>query len=146
PTRGSKSGDLGPLVEKDAYGSECSAEDFKDTRSASSSSDVKSPAASTVEVVPKENSARSPPPDKTEKAPTASEATIECQENPAQQTTNATEAELALSGAPSEPGAKTSSDGGEGKDPRTELGEVEMEESGSYVDDFAPDNDEGKMS
>lgn len=58
PTRGSKSGDLGPLVEKDADGSECSAEDFKDTRSASSSSDVKSSAASTVEVVPKENSVR----------------------------------------------------------------------------------------
>lgn len=52
PTRGSKSDDLGPLVETEGDGSEYSAEDFGDCRSVSSSADPKQPATSTGELVP----------------------------------------------------------------------------------------------
>lgn len=60
PMRGSKSDDLGPLVENEGDGSECSvAEEFGESRLASSSSGLKrSSAASTGECIPEDNSVR----------------------------------------------------------------------------------------
>lgn len=76
----------------------------------------------------------------------ASEVTIESRDRPALQSTNAAEPELAPSEALAEPQRETNTDGGKGKMSQGELGEAEMEESGSYIDDFTLDDNDGKRS
>lgn len=81
---------------------------------------------------------------KTEKAATASELTRERQGQHVSQATNASDPALALSEPCSEPRATTTSGEAEGNGLQEGLWEAGMEESGSYGEDFAPDNDEDK--
>ncbi|CAM9898844.1 unnamed protein product, partial [Ectocarpus sp. 13 AM-2016] len=140
--RGSKVDDLGPLVEAEGDGSECSARDGAGTRSVPSVVDADRADAADehdgnqsevepVEVaVSEENSIRSPPPtDSHESVALAGEITGDREkEEPAVQTKKAVEQAQALS-------AEFRTGDGQGG-----LGGIEMEVSGSYADDFTVDD------
>ncbi|CAM9724568.1 unnamed protein product [Ectocarpus sp. 6 AP-2014] len=145
--RGSKVDDLGPLVEADGDGSECSVRDGAGTQSVPSVVDADGADAADehtgnqsevepVEVAASaENSIRSPhPTDSHENMALAGEITGDREkEEPALQTTKAVEQAQA-------PPADSRNDYGQGG-----LGGAEIEASGSYADDFTLDDNEAGL-
>eukprot|EP00752_Nemacystus_decipiens_P009179 g8200.t1 len=141
PMRGSMVEDLGPLVENGGNVNDCSAGELRGTRSLTTTGDDKDAAAvadGRVVEQSDEGSASEEILVKIEKVATAGELSGELQEMKVPQMTNDSAPAQTLSQTRSEQVASTTS-GGVKRDGVHEPG---MEESGSYAEEFTPDDDD----